>query len=730
MKNLHLRHGRRLAIAGLMASLLTLTVSPSVTLAADGVSDNSFDSDGIKAIDFSGGPNGDFGGAVVVQPDGKILMGGSTSGHFEFALARMNPDGTLDTSFSSDGLQTNNLVSSTDEIVALALQPDGKIVAGGIAVVGGNLGYIVARYLSNGTLDTTFNGTGFTTINPTSGTDYAEDLILQPDGKILIVGNAANSSTDIAVARLNADGTPDTTFDGDGLLITVVSPSQNDAGYGIALQADGKIVVSGMTRVTTPDVLVLRYNSDGSLDTTFDGDGKATTDINGLSDHGYDVLVQQNGKIVVSASAGTASSGNDFTVLRYNTDGSLDTSFSGDGILPITIGSNADVPYSSVLQTDNKIVIAGTSFDSGTNNMAVVRVTADGLLDSTFGTGGIFTRDYLGQNEEALDIALQPDGRVVYAGYTYDSSRQFFIVGRLLATSTNSSLSSVSLSSGTLTPTFATATTSYASTVANSVSSVTVTPTSVDRNSTIRVNGTTVATGATSGPIALTVGSNTISVVVTAPDGVSTTTYTITVTRDAASGGAGSSGTGSTPSTNALLFNVTLSSATFSPAFTPGTTAYTSTVPNGTRSTNVIPTLVDLTATVRVNGVLVSSGSASASIALTVGSNVITLLTTAQDGVTTKTYTFTITRDIATVKLNKTITAKALLRSRDIALSSTSRVTVTVKASSRRYCTVTGTRVKGTRRGICTVVVAVTPRRTAAVPNPKTTRTTVKVRVI
>ena len=657
-------------------------------------------------------------------------MGGSTNSHNEFALARLNPDGTFDTSFSGDGKQINNLVSSTDEIVALALQPDGKIVAGGLAIVSGNLGFIVARYLSDGTLDTTFDTDGFNTVNPTATPDWLEDLVIQPDGKILVAGNAGNTNTDVAVARFNSDGSLDTSFDGDGLLTTNVNLTQNDAGYGIALQADGKIIVTGMTRVTTPDVLILRYNTDGSLDTTFDGDGKVTTDINGLSDYGYDVLVQSDGKIVVSASAGTASTGNDFTVLRYNSDGSLDSSFSGDGILPITVTSNADVPYASVLQTDNKIVIAGGSYSAGTNDMSVVRVTPDGVLDSTFGTAGIFTRDYLGWNEEALDVALQPDGRIVYAGYTFDSSRQYFLLGRLLATSTNSALSSVSVSSATLSPAFASTTTSYTSTVANSVSSLTVTPTAVDRNSTVRVNGTTVATGAASGAIALAEGLNTISIVVTAPNGVNTTTYTITVTRAASSGGTGTSGTGSTPSTNALLFNVTLSSATFTPAFAPGTTSYSSTVSNGTRSTTVVPTLVDLTATVRVNGVLVASGAASASIALTVGSNVITLVTTAQDGVTTKTYSFTVTRDIATVKLNKTITSKALLRSRDIALSSTARVSVTVKASSQRYCTVVGTRVKGVRRGVCTVVVAVTPQRTVSVPNPKTTRTTVKVRVI
>ena len=198
-----------------------------------------------------------------------------------------------------------------------------------------------------------------------------------------------------------------------------------------------------------------------------------------------------------------------------------------------------------------------------------------------------------------------------------------------------STLSNLVLSSGTLAPTFATGTTAYTASVANSVASLTVTPTVTDSNATVKVNGTTVTSGSASGSISLNVGSNTITVLVTAQDGTTTSTYSVTVTRAA--------------STVSSLSALSLSSGTLTPTFTSGTTAYTASVANSVTSITATPTLTDSSATVKVNGTAVTSGSASGNINLAVGSNTITALVTAQDGTTTSTYTVTVTRAASAV---------------------------------------------------------------------------------
>ena len=198
------------------------------------------------------------------------------------------------------------------------------------------------------------------------------------------------------------------------------------------------------------------------------------------------------------------------------------------------------------------------------------------------------------------------------------------------APSSVSTLSGLTLSSGTLSPAFASGTTSYAASVGNSTSSLTLTPTTTDSTATVKVNGTTVSSGSASNDLPLNVGENTLTVLVTAQDGTTTSTYTLTVTR--------------APSSVSTLSGLTLSSGTLSPAFASGTTSYAASVGNSTSSLTLTPTTTDSTATVKVNGTTVSSGSASNALPLIVGENTLTVLVAAQDGTTTSTYTLTVTR--------------------------------------------------------------------------------------
>lgn len=225
-------------------------------------------------------------------------------------------------------------------------------------------------------------------------------------------------------------------------------------------------------------------------------------------------------------------------------------------------------------------------------------------------------------------------------------------------------LSSLALSAGTLSPTFASGTTSYTASVANSVSNITVTPTRTQANATITVNGTSVTSESASGAISLNVGSNTITVIGRAQDGVTTSTYTVTVTR---------------LSNDATLSALALSAGTLSPTFTTGTTSYTASVANSVTSITVTPTRTQANATITVNGVSVNSGSASGAISLSVGLNNITVVVTAQDGATTGTYTVSVTRAAITVTAsNVIITAPAVGATPQTTTSSNGQYTTTI----------------------------------------------------
>ncbi|MCP4305541.1 MAG: hypothetical protein GY788_11810, partial [bacterium] len=204
-------------------------------------------------------------------------------------------------------------------------------------------------------------GDGIVTTAIEAGHDLSYSLAMQSDGKILMAGHSNNGSdTDFALTRYNADGTLDTSFGGDGILTTALGAG-NDNAYSVTLQDDGKILVSGRSHNgSNHDFALARYNADGTLDTSFSGDGMVTTTIGAGLDQGESVVVQPDGKILV-AGRSTNGGNKDFTLVRYNADGTLDTSFSSDGILTTAIGSDDDIGYDVAMQDDGKILVSGFS---------------------------------------------------------------------------------------------------------------------------------------------------------------------------------------------------------------------------------------------------------------------------------------------------------------------------------------------------------------------------------
>ena len=307
-------------------------------------------------------------------------MGRSSNGSNEvFAVVRYNPDGSLDTTFDGDGKVTTAVLSSGDSASSVAIQTDGKIVVGGRSNSGSKVDFALVRYNPDGSLDTTFDGDGkvTTTILSSSTNEDGKSVAIQPDGKIVLGGFSHNGSNyDFAVVRYNADGSLDTSFSGDGKLTTAVL-SADDYALSVAILPDGKIVAAGGTHNSSNDDFALvRYNADGSLDTTFDGDGKVTTAVRSFDDIAYSLAIQPDEKIVVGGESSNGAN-YDFAVVRYNTDGSLDTTFDGDGKVTTAVLSGNDSGYSIALQPDGKIVAAGISYNGSNNDFAIVRYNGD-----------------------------------------------------------------------------------------------------------------------------------------------------------------------------------------------------------------------------------------------------------------------------------------------------------------------------------------------------------------
>lgn len=348
---------------------------------------------------------------VAVQSDGKIVVGGTAGVVGDFALSRYNNDGSLDATFGTGGKVTTDFGLGSSAGFGLAIQPDGKIVMVGNA----NQDFGVARYNGNGSLDTTF-GTGGTVTTDFGDFDSAAAALIQPDGKIVAVGNSNVAS----VVRYNSDGTLDSTFGSGGKVTANVE--SNISVADAVLQADGKILVAG--EAPSNDFGVIRYNSNGTLDTTFGSNGKVTTDFgsgNTLTtpfdgyDRGSAILLQPDGKFVVLGTTNYFSNNRDFAIARYNSNGTLDTTF-GTGGKITTNFEDLDGAEDLVLQPDGKIIAVG----DGGNAFASARYNSDGSLDATFGTGGKviteFPLDPIRPNNFARAVTLQSDSKIVVAG--------------------------------------------------------------------------------------------------------------------------------------------------------------------------------------------------------------------------------------------------------------------------------------------------------------------------
>lgn len=428
-----------IAFLTITGSFLSAAFSPSE---AKTMLDLSFGNGG-KVL-TSIGNRDDFATAVAIQSDGKIVSAGRVNNgsnnvfEYDFAVIRYNTDGTLDNSFGTGGKVITALGSSYDIANALAIQPDGKIVVVGETTYG----FAAVRYNTDGSLDTSFGEGGKVVILIGTRFSNAKSLALQSDGKIVAAGysdNGNSNARDFALVRLNTNGTLDNSFGTGGKVVTPVGVS-DDSANAVAIQSDGKIIAAGNSLNGSDfDFVLVRYNTDGSLDNSFGLGGKVVTQIGNSYDYANTVVIQSDGKIVAVGSSYTNTNpiNSYFALARYNTNGLLDNSFGTNGKVITAIGGVNSYANAAAIQPDGKIVAAGYTIDNTFTlySFAVARYNTNGILDRTFGMVGKITTTVDSRNSRANAVAIQPNGQIVTAGvgnvpYPGAGSRAAFALAR------------------------------------------------------------------------------------------------------------------------------------------------------------------------------------------------------------------------------------------------------------------------------------------------------------
>lgn len=380
---------------------------------------------------------------IALQSDGKIVAAGfsNNGSNGDFSLARYNTNGTLDNTFGAAGAGTLTTPMGTgnDEGMGVAIQSDGKIIVAGLAThsVTFSKGFALARYNTNGTLDNTFGTTGkiVTSLGPNDG--FATCIAIQSDGKIVVGGYYDNgSNTDWAMARYNTNGSLDNTFGTAGIRTHSLSVS-NEQINAVAIQPDGKIIFGGSAVFSSVSRFVVgRYNANATSDATFSGSGYSIQNMGTVQDELYGMTLQPDGKIVA---VGLVNNGSDHDIgmMRYNSTGSLDFTFNGNGKVIQSVLIGADVLRAVTLQADGKIVVAGfTDIDPTAlfdENFLLMRFNTNGGIDNTFGTAGYTTTQFYPtgiRRDIGKAMLIQPDGKIVVGGYMENATDYDYAVAR------------------------------------------------------------------------------------------------------------------------------------------------------------------------------------------------------------------------------------------------------------------------------------------------------------
>jgi uncharacterized delta-60 repeat protein/uncharacterized repeat protein (TIGR01451 family) len=359
----------------------------------------------------------DQGAGLAMRSDGRFVVAGSgrgAHGDFDSLVVAFTANGAVDTTFNGSGFRQLDVGSITSTAFANALQADGKLVAVGSTTTespSSTTGGVIARYLADGTVDTTFGTGGITTF------DWpAHAVAVQPDGKIVVGGYKLVSNVrSMTFARFQPDGTLDTSF-GSGGTFTIAASSSDEEITSIAIQPDGKIVAAGwITPGTFTDSVFVRLTPAGALDSAFNGGGIATVAMSTGSDQVNAIALQSDGGIVGAGWAEISGEQDSISATRLDANGLLDTAFGTNGIATVNFGAHTSNGNAVAIQGDGRIVIGGRVFNGSTDDFALARLTTSGALDSSFGSGGVASNDF-GNHNRIFALRLLSSGKIVAAG--------------------------------------------------------------------------------------------------------------------------------------------------------------------------------------------------------------------------------------------------------------------------------------------------------------------------
>lgn len=415
----------RRSLFSIVAALVCMILGSQVATAAPGDLDAGFGTGGKALTNFLDGE--DVPSAVSIQPDGKIVVAGYAqdssgigSGRY-LAVSRYNPDGSPDLTFGVAGKAIHDF-GFLGFTVAMTIQDDGKIVVvGTIDQLFGNSDFAVFRLDPNGSPDPTFGVNGTVTTDFFGSYDGATAVSVQSDGKLVVAGLVQNAGlpTDFAVARYHSNGDLDQSF-GTGGKVTTDFGGQADIAHDLAIQPDGKIVVAGVADVS--NIGVARYETNGDIDILFGNSGTVSSNGYGSQDLGHAVAVQADGKIVVGGKADDAGTTGDFFLIRYDPSGDPDQSFGSEGKVTTDFFGFGEVINDIVIQDDGKIVAVGlvtvwADLSGGDLDFGIARYETNGDLDLSFGSGGKVTTPIL-DSEAAEAAAIDSNCNIVVAGFS------------------------------------------------------------------------------------------------------------------------------------------------------------------------------------------------------------------------------------------------------------------------------------------------------------------------
>lgn len=432
----------RLLCAGAMTGLVVTTQ----VLAAPASLDTQFGQGVGKVFTATSGAIAARASALSLQLNGKIALigscdnGESFNANFAFCAARYNSDGALDTSFGGGGpLITRLTASGSNTASAAAFQTDGKLVVAGSCSRSNGIGqdFCMLRHNVDGSLDPTFGVNGKVIAPITAQTDQVHALAIQSDEKIVTAGSCGGLSTpDFCVARFNKDGSLDETFGTDGKVLTSFSVNGAEVASALAIQSDGKLVLAGRCANAgsfSYHFCAARLQLNGALDPTFGSAGKLVLLLGGPNDTDLRSLaLQPDGKMVLTGQCGDV--GAPICVVRLNADGSIDANFGvgGKAVSIMTNAGSSNATASGVsIQSDGRILVAGTCGDYGFYDFCAMRLNPDGVHDLSFGNAGkVFTPVSVNSSDVSSAIALQPDGRILVGGYCGNGSGNDFCLVR------------------------------------------------------------------------------------------------------------------------------------------------------------------------------------------------------------------------------------------------------------------------------------------------------------